>query len=602
MSQSNYSSEASSSQDLPLPPPVAGAAGGLPTSSPSGGSPGAAANDALQNHANQPARQKSAGQGSPQQPGARPLEAGPPGPAAPVPPPPPPRAAPPPVRPPAGERSLPSGVGSARSPRWRGELEPIEPRTAARENIPPGDDDEALSERAGVIRAMPPWLISTIIHLILLLLLALISTPAGGRITRVVLTIGESSEQSPTELAEFDIEPAEAVEETVASSEESPVDVESLEFFDAADIAEPTELMPVELGAAEISAPAMFSSRSGAMKQALLAMYGGTQKTEDAVANGLAWLKRNQQSGGYWSLRGPYSDGGFSENRIAATAMALLAFLGDGHTHQQGEYQAEVEKGLDFLLQQQDRSGFLARSVKRDQHQMYAQAQATIVLCEAYAMTKDSRLRPHAQAALDFAAEAQSPEGGWRYRPRFDADTSMTGWFVMGLQSGRSAGLQVDISVLNNVSRYLDTVQSYEGAAYAYKPQRAPSPSMTAEGLLCRQYLGWDRDYAPMGRGVEALLIDAPFDITDRDVYYWYYATQVLHHFGGSPWRQWNEAMRVELPEAQIKRGREAGSWPPQGDAYQSSGRLYTTCLSIYCLEVYYRHMPLYGEQAVGGE
>ena len=118
---------------------------------------------------------------------------------------------------------------------------------------------------------------------------------------------------------------------------------------------------------------------------------------------------------------------------------------------------------------------------------------------------------------------------------------------------------------------------------------------MTAEGLLCRQYISWKRNHPPLLRGINALLLDAPFDLNDRDVYYWYYATQVLHHFGGSHWREWNEKMRVDLPKSQVRGGREDGSWAPQMDRWgRNSGRLYTTCLSLYCLEVYYRHMPLY--------
>ena len=121
-------------------------------------------------------------------------------------------------------------------------------------------------------------------------------------------------------------------------------------------------------------------------------------------------------------------------------------------------------------------------------------------------------------------------------------------------------------------------------------------------GLLCRQYLGWSRDEVPLRNGIEALLLDAPFTLSDRDVYYWYYATQVLHHYGAEPWQQWNNTMRVDLPNAQVKSGREDGSWAPQQDRWgQNSGRLFTTCLSIYCLEVYYRHMPLYQGESGGG-
>jgi hypothetical protein len=49
------------------------------------------------------------------------------------------------------------------------------------------------------------------------------------------------------------------------------------------------------------------------------------------------------------------------------------------------------------------------------------------------------------------------------------------------------------------------------------------------------------------------------------------------------------------LPKQQVKQGKERGSWDPEGDAWGDvGGRLYVTCLSIYMLEVYYRHLPLY--------
>ena len=64
---------------------------------------------------------------------------------------------------------------------------------------------------------------------------------------------------------------------------------------------------------------------------------------------------------------------------------------------------------------------------------------------------------------------------------------------------------------------------------------------------------------------------------------------------------------RQALPTRQVKRGREAGSWDPgrgragAPDGYEwhtrytpYGGRLYVTCLSIYMLEVYYRHLPIY--------
>jgi hypothetical protein len=63
----------------------------------------------------------------------------------------------------------------------------------------------------------------------------------------------------------------------------------------------------------------------------------------------------------------------------------------------------------------------------------------------------------------------------------------------------------------------------------------------------------------------------------------------------GDAWAKWNGVMRTALPASQVKSGPEAGSWNSQSDEWGFLyGRLYTTCLSTYMLEVYYRHLPLY--------
>lgn len=219
-----------------------------------------------------------------------------------------------------------------------------------------------------------------------------------------------------------------------------------------------------------------------------------------------------------------------------------------------------------------------------------------IAVCEIYGMTKSSMFRAPAQKAVDYAVKIQSPEGGWRYLPGVDSDTSVTGWFVMGLQSALMAGLDVPSLTFHRVDKFLDTVALDGGSLYRYQPIRQGySLAMTAEGLLCRQYLGWKQDDPRLLRGAQ-LLLDNGIDWNEtRDVYYWYYATQVLHHLEGDYWEQWNNVMREEMPKRQVQQGREAGSWDPDGDRWGAyGGRLYTTCLSTYMLEVYYRHLAIY--------
>jgi len=335
------------------------------------------------------------------------------------------------------------------------------------------------------------------------------------------------------------------------------------------------------------------TGREKGAKEALLGAYGGNATTEGAVQRGLEWLVRQQNARtGLWSLQGPYSDGGGYENEVAATAMALLALQGNGQTHKSGKYQRNVQRAADALVKMQDADGNFFREGAYNHH-LYSQAQATIAMCELYGMTKDPRYRQAAQKALDYASKAQSSLGGWRYVPREDSDTSVTGWFVMALQSGLMAGLTVQSPTLDGITKYLDSATP-DGSVYSYQARGEPTLSMTAEALLCRQYLGWQHDDPRLRTGVDYLLQN-PINYDEQDLYYWYYATQVLHHMGGKDWDAWNKVMRQAVPEHQVQAGREQGSWDPTNDRWGNhGGRLYTTCLSIFLLEVYYRHLPIY--------
>jgi hypothetical protein len=341
--------------------------------------------------------------------------------------------------------------------------------------------------------------------------------------------------------------------------------------------------------------------RERGYKKVLLGKYGGTKLTEESVQAALGWLKRNQRTTGLWSLNGPYSDGGETENKAAATAMALLAFQGNGNTHTYNsdpdhDYKQTVKKGWDALLKLQTSDGqFIERGVP-GYHTLYTHAQATIALCELYGMTHDSSFRSPAERAIRFCVKAQDSAGGWRYAPGQDSDTSVTGWYVMALESALMAGLEVPSRTLQNVSRYLDSVQDADGSHYHYQIGAYMNHAMTAEALLCRQYLGWKQDDPRLVAGVEFLGAE-PINRSETNVYYWYYATQVMHHMGGKYWTRWNDVMRQAIPITQVRKGPEEGSWDPGDDKYASQGgRLYITCLRAYMLEVYYRHLPIYGD------
>ena len=126
---------------------------------------------------------------------------------------------------------------------------------------------------------------------------------------------------------------------------------------------------------------------------------------------------------------------------------------------------------------------------------------------------------------------------------------------------------------------------------------------MTAEAILCRMYLGWTKDDPRVIEAIRWLVEhNMPTD-RDKNIYYWYYATQVMHHFGGEVWELWNRRMREILVSGQSTSGRYAGSWNPKGYEWGSQGgRIYVTSLSVCTLEVYYRHLPIFKQIELDGQ
>ena len=465
----------------------------------------------------------------------------------------------------------------------------------------PPEDDSPLVDLGDMVRESPPWLFSAIVHMLAMIIFGLLIVNANDE-TDLLLDAGYTEDvgealEDDLDLADTEFE----VDEQVLTSDTLPVVEDPFAMPDVTDVA-PNPVMPIGSVSMPTAIGVALTGREPGMKEALLKSYGGTEKTEGAVALGLRWLAAQQHQSGLWSLAGPYNDGSPSENPEAATAMALLAFQGAGYTPMsdpQHPFTPVVRRGWNALLKRLDSDGRFFHDVPTS-HQLYTQAQCTIALCELYAMTGDAQYYEAAQRAVDYCVRIQTPEGGWRYQPGTDNDMSVTGWFVMALQSARMAGIEVPSPVFEKIEAFLDSVSrgseaGYDvGSRYAYQPRHGATLALTAEGLLCRQYLGWPRDDPRLAAGVEYLIANLPaWD--KRNVYYWYYATQVLHHMEGDAWRKWNEEMRKLLPEHQEKRGRERGSWDPRGDRWgDAGGRLYVTCLSLYVLEVYYRHLPLY--------
>jgi hypothetical protein len=365
-----------------------------------------------------------------------------------------------------------------------------------------------------------------------------------------------------------------------------------------------------------------FQGRSGATRERMLTEGGGNRLSEAAVARSLQWLAMHQSQEGRWGLHDfnrcarekPYPAGAMKtcncdgastrRNDIAATGFALLPFLASGITHKnansksvQVDYTKTVEAGLFWLMKKQAADGSFSG-------EMYSHGIASIAICEAYGLSNDPRLKLSAQKAVNFIVSAQdNAGGGWRYAPKTPGDTSVTGWQLMALKSAQMAGLNVPRQTLTLCERFLDSVEDSNKGRYKYTADSGPTPVMSSVALLCRQYLGVNPRNPGLIKGCE-YLVQSAMPGTSNNIYYEYYATQVLHHMGGDTWKIWNEGkdgkpgIRDYLihRQEQNKGNRQhiEGSFPVTDVYGGEGGRVMITALSVLCLEVYYRHLPLY--------
>jgi hypothetical protein len=333
---------------------------------------------------------------------------------------------------------------------------------------------------------------------------------------------------------------------------------------------------------------------------AQLAAAGGSPDTEAAVNLALAWLASNQERDGHWSaarheagrgnpqLGQERGDTGVDAD-TGITALALLAFLGAGQTHLEGEHRVVVQKGLEYLLAAQHSNGSLAGNAKLFAS-MYCHGMATFALSEAMAITRDQRLRPFVERAIAYTVASQHARGGWRYQPGDVGDMSQFGWQIMALNSAELAGVTVPAATKERSIQFLNATSSGRaGGLASYRAGERTSRTMTAEAYLCRHLLGTRITPETTQETVSFLMQELPTN-RSANVYYWYYGTLAMRFAGGREWQTWNEALQNELLFTQRQNGTAQGSWNPDSSWGSYGGRVYQTALSALCLEAYYRY------------
>ncbi|MCW8133358.1 MAG: hypothetical protein KIS92_23650 [Planctomycetota bacterium] len=506
--------------------------------------------------------------------------------------------------------------------------------------VVPGQADEPVPEPAQPwaerLGAAPWWMISGAFHALLLLLLTLIGMAVlrnADREVVIVTNLEKRPEVQPEEKkTERDVFKNTAPIETTEVTEQPAVvtheDVEIADHAETANDADASEargedgLADVLLGGSGTSASLGIggggggaygrpTGAGGRMRRA--AAGGGGKATESAVDKALEWLARHQEPDGHWDLKKHH---GSANGDTAVTGLAVLAFLGAGHSEKVGKYKENVQRGVKWLIAQQQADGKIEKA--GDRPSGYNHSIAGLALAEAAGMGRVKATQEAAQKAVAYSTDVfQQGKGseklGWRYNPQELGDISVSGWFIMQIKSAKIAGLKVDTVAFEGADKFLDTVMTegpkandpYSGHKYGYIHDgngpngiRVKNPhGNTAVGILGRQFLGYKRE--ELQGGVEFFIKDGGVPAAAHpEFYYWYYGTLCAFQQGGDIWKNWNEGLKAALLPTQRKGGDEDGSWDPKGfsteGAESQGGRVFTTAMGALCLEVYYRYLPLY--------
>jgi hypothetical protein len=333
------------------------------------------------------------------------------------------------------------------------------------------------------------------------------------------------------------------------------------------------------------------------------------------ITAGLRWLHFHQDEDGRWDQDGFHKncerkeeekrcDGrGTSQYDVGGTSLALLAFLGDGHTHRVGPFRKTVKKGLKWLRSQQQENGSFGPRLAESW--IYNSAMATMALSEACAMTGDHRLKTTCRKGVDFLLNAQNPGLAWKYEPRSKRnDTSVTGWMVLALKAAEAAGIQVEKSVFEGALNWFDRMTDKNGKVGYMRPGDDGSvirnisehyeklPVMTALATICRLLCGVTRRDKRTLKAVDLLMQNLPDWNKPRgdkvNMYYWFWGTHAMRQYGGQKWHKWNTAMKKALLDTQRVGGCADGSWDPVGQWGMVGGRVYSTAINCMTLETFY--------------
>jgi hypothetical protein len=322
--------------------------------------------------------------------------------------------------------------------------------------------------------------------------------------------------------------------------------------------------------------------------------------TESMVTASLRWLHFHQDR-----PSGKWDSDAFSKNcdsrqgascksagaaglDVPITALALLAYNGNGHTHRVGQFKKTVKRALNWLLSQQADSGSFSTSETKAATEKHAFA--TMAVCEAYGITQDEWLKEPAKKAVSYLLAQQEKSGGWKKGKNAPkANVLTTAWCVFALRAAKYAKIDIPQDSLKKALEFFDS--------WSFQPKKVKAGFLQVRRLhgiaatvVSSIFCYRSRRHEKLVKLVDILDKNHPKWDDGNGPVYWYFATYSMFQYGGKKWHRWYPALKKALLPTQRMGGCADGSWDPVGPEGKRLGRVGTTAMNALTLEIYYRY------------
>lgn len=319
-------------------------------------------------------------------------------------------------------------------------------------------------------------------------------------------------------------------------------------------------------------------------------------------ARGLAKLQKDDGSFNLGGARNPAP--------IAVCALSTLALLATGEVPGRTPYGRNVERGIRYLIDNQDRTGGDETGyigAQSDQFsKMHGHGYATLALAQVAGMLPSTEsaivtqkeARAGLEAAVRLIESCQEPTtGGWYYDPvprRHEG--SMTICMVQALRAAKDAGVVVDINVIRKAIRYVERSQKPDGTFRYMLGDERSSTALTAAAVMTLNASG---EYgSPILRKGMSYLTDRSdiFRTTrrvtklsqDRFPYYerLYVGEALFTASEQSAFARWYKSV---VPQLAASIDPTTGCWNSP-----SYGQAYATAMSVLVLSLPLQYLPIH--------